>query len=120
MTAPDVGAAPEVARHVMADRVVLLSLAGELDLASVPSLSAGFAALEVRPYRRVVLDLTDVTFMSAAALHVLLDLHRRARAEGFRVILVGAVRREVERTLSLAGVYKLFDFRPTVAAAVRP
>jgi anti-sigma B factor antagonist len=60
---------------------------GELDLASVPALQREVLAATARA-RRVVLDLSDVTWMDSTGLRMLDDLARTYSARGALVRIV--------------------------------
>ena len=98
------------------DRVRVLVLSGELDLAAAPRLRARVD--ETAPGRALVLDLSDATFIDSAVLKELL----RARAEladrEVRLVLAG-VSAPVRRLLDLTRTSELFDDAPDVATAVK-
>jgi anti-sigma B factor antagonist len=75
---------------------------GEVDLATAPQLrDAALRALAVGA-GNLHLDLTGVTFMDSAGLHVLLATRRRARLTGGHLALCGTSRC-VDRLLELTG-----------------
>jgi len=65
--------------------LVVLTVAGELDMATVDR----FAALVegIPPGRRVVVGLGDLEFIDSAGLHLLLNLDLRSRQEGWELAL---------------------------------
>jgi anti-anti-sigma factor len=67
---------------------------------------------------RVVVDLHDVTLLSAAALGMLMRLRRLTWRRDMRLVLVGASHHAVHQPLQAAGVLPLFDTRPTVLHAL--
>ena len=71
------------------DGLTLLTVGGELDLASVPALRRGLsrAAAATRP--DVAVDLREVTFLDCSILGVLLEASGRARAAGGCLRLAG-------------------------------
>lgn len=80
---------------------VVLSLFGELDLASAPSLEKQVKRLQWAGADVVVIDLSGLAFIDSAGLHVLLRAQRRAQA-GRLVLLRGP--RRVHRVFELSGV----------------
>lgn len=74
-----------LSRERRADALVL-SLVGELDLATVPALSRELHAAESFP-QRVVVDLSELEFMDSSGLHELLRAHERASQNGHRLSL---------------------------------
>ncbi len=92
----------------------VLRLVGELDLVSVPPLRRQWIALadEDRP-ERIVVDLTDVTYIDGSCLGALLALLKRQRLHGGDLTLRGAGP-HIARVLQLAGLTATF---PDAAAA---
>lgn len=75
-------------------------LAGELDLAMADRLERELdAVLEERP-PLLVIDLSSLVFLDATGLRVIIDAHRRAQRDGFRLVLVRGPE-QVERLLDL-------------------
>jgi anti-anti-sigma regulatory factor len=70
------------------------------------------------PVCRVVLDLTGVTEVTADGIALLVGLHRRARIDGFVLLLIGLINPQVERPLRLAGALPLFTTRPSMSHAL--
>lgn len=70
------------------EHVCLLTASGELDLASSPSLVVtGREALR-RGSTRVVVNLSDVSFMDSTGLAALINLHRSVERAGGRLTVV--------------------------------
>jgi anti-anti-sigma factor len=85
--APEVGAYELEVRNVDEPGLVLIELAGELDLTNVPEIESRVEELVV-PSGRVVLDLNRVTFLDSAALHLLFRFARRfGGRERFGIVL---------------------------------
>ncbi|HLJ02351.1 MAG TPA: STAS domain-containing protein [Solirubrobacteraceae bacterium] len=81
----------------------LLSVAGELDLASGPTLERELESALAREPGLVILDLRQLEFMDSTGLSVLIRAHNSAQAQGQRLGIVGGSR-QVRRLLSLTGV----------------
>lgn len=95
---------PFSVRREWLDDVHVLSVRGELDVATCPQLWAALEAAVAEGARVVVLDLGAVGFMDAAGLRFLLDVARRYRgAPGARVVLL-PVSADVQRLIDVAGV----------------
>jgi anti-sigma B factor antagonist len=84
------------------DRTVL-TLHGELDLASAPRLQSEIESETVDAAEIVVLDLDDVDFIDSAGLRVVLAAHERTVKRGRRLALTPGSP-QVQRLLSIAGV----------------
>src|SRR5579871_1341333 len=65
-----------ITRRELADDTSLLSVEGDLDLASAPSLKWALADLQTAGSRHVVVDLSRVSFIDSTALGVLVGAQR--------------------------------------------
>lgn len=82
------------------DGSVVVVLAGELDIASAPSLNEALAAIADRG---VVLDLRQLDFIDSTGLHSLVKADRRAREAGKPFVIVRG-RQQVQRVFDVTGV----------------
>jgi anti-sigma B factor antagonist len=97
--------------------VVVIELAGELDLGAAPALDTHIrTALAERP-RGVVLDMTEVGFVDSSALRVLLRARQGLADDGVELVLAG-VAPQVRRLLELTKTDGLLPMAPTVADAL--
>jgi anti-anti-sigma factor len=71
------------------DGTVVLCVVGELDLATINVLSDALASLPLIGEQRVVLDVTELEFMSAAGIRVALEAQRRLARDGGQLVLRG-------------------------------
>jgi anti-anti-sigma factor len=85
------------------DRLILLAVSGELDLASTPVLAEQLERADEQNAGMVVVDLRELDFMDSTGLHLLLKAHTRAQELGRRFVLVRG-NKQIERLLSLTGV----------------
>lgn len=69
------------------DGTVVVSLAGDLDLASAPRLDESLHGCEDGA-DIVILDLRGLTFMDSSGLRVILAADARARSRGGRLVLI--------------------------------
>jgi anti-anti-sigma factor len=67
--------------------------------------------------QKIVLDFTNVKFLSSQALGVLLTLHKRAVAIKGTVVLSG-LKAELKKVFTLTNLDKIFKFFPNDAAAL--
>jgi anti-sigma B factor antagonist len=81
----------------------LLSVAGELDLASSPALEQELERAMAGDPGLVILDLRELEFMDSTGLSVLIRANNRAQAHGHRLGIVNGSR-QVRRLLNLTGV----------------
>jgi anti-sigma B factor antagonist len=84
------------------DRAVL-SLRGELDLASSPLLQGEIDGSEVAAAAIVVLDLEELEFIDSTGLRVLLTAHERSRERGQEFAITPGSK-QVQRLLSITRI----------------
>jgi anti-anti-sigma factor len=70
------------------DGFVYLRIRGDFDRTNVGRVQSALAIPRGEPLRRVVFDLSGVTFIDPAALTMLLRADQRGRREGFEVVVV--------------------------------
>jgi len=87
------------------DGLFYLRIGGDFERASVGHVQSALAGLRSDHPRRVVFDLSGVTFLDSAALTTILRADRRARSEGFDVVVVRP-RSRAGRLFSLSRVRK--------------
>ena len=100
------------------DAVSLVSLRGSLDGSTAPVVQDRVASLIV-PDCRLVLDMTEVEFMSSAGLRMMLLFFRQVSAQKGKIVLLG-VCDDIRDTMSLTGFLDFFTTTDTVAVAVPP
>jgi anti-sigma B factor antagonist len=88
-----------------APNCVLLSVLGEIDLVTVPTLDAAVAE-HVAAAPRLVIDLSGVTFFGSLGLASLMRAMTLADERGTRLLLVAGTR--VRRTMELTKTAELF------------
>jgi len=81
------------------DRVVL-SLHGELDLASAPLLQDEIESAEAEDATLVVLDLDDLEFIDSTGLRIILSAHERSQERGQMLALTRGSQ-QVQRLMSI-------------------
>jgi anti-sigma B factor antagonist len=97
--------------------VPVLSVAGEVDLATAPQLRDALVRVAAEhPGTVVVVDLDGVALLDSVGLGVLIGGLRRMRASGGDVALVCTTPRLIE-LLALCGLDRVFEIHPSVAAA---
>ena len=94
---------------------IVVHVAGELDLATAPTLDR--LLIESETALRLVLDLTGVTFMASAGLALLMKHEERSRAAGreMRVVATGSA---VLRPIDLTGIAAVVTVVNTLADAL--
>jgi anti-anti-sigma factor len=86
-----------------------LVLGGELDMNARFQAEQALDRLLASPVEQLVVDLGEVTFVDSTGMGLLLEVHDRARSEGFRLRLLPGPD-EVHRVFELAGVADVLPF----------
>jgi anti-sigma B factor antagonist len=98
---------------------VVLRVRGEVDVATVRRLRAAVhAALADGPARPVVLDLSEVEFLSSSGVGALLAVTREADELGRELRVAVGERRVVRRPLQVAGIDRVLPLYPSLDAAL--
>jgi anti-sigma B factor antagonist len=97
------------------DRVPVYSVAGELDLATATVMDEALSASCSAPAYGVVVDVSQLRFMDAAGLKVLVSSHNRLIRGGRAGLVVRGASGVVRRVFELTGLtFLLEDQRPAV------
>ena len=113
---PQEGVAFGINERTLPSATNLVTVEGELDLASAPSLKRALSDVLATGTRRVVVDLGPVTFIDSTALGVLVGVQRKLHPDT-RMALAGAGT-EVLNIFELTGLDATFDMFPTVDDAL--
>ena len=105
-----------IAEGASTDRVRVLTLEGELDLAAAPRLRARVD--ETPSGQALVLDLSRTTFIDSAVLKELLRARAELAERNMRLVLAG-VAPPVRRLLDLTRTSELFEDAADVDEAIR-
>lgn len=89
-----------------------IRLTGRLDLSGIDDISAAFAELCAGPQRRVVVDLSGVSFLVSFAIRELITNAKAMHQRGGRMVLATGDNATVKKTLSTTGIDMLI---PTFA-----
>ena len=84
-------------------RAIVLSVSGELDLASSPALQEELQRAAASDSDLLIIDLRELDFMDSTGLSVLVRAHQRAEEQGRQLAMVKGPQ-QVQRLLSLTGV----------------
>jgi anti-sigma B factor antagonist len=108
-----------IRRRVVTTGVVVVSVVGEVDLATVETLRDGLSPHLSDPVTRLlVCDLSQVSFLACSGLSALLDIQATLGARGARLSVV-ANSAAVLRPVKITGLDATLAVRPTVSAALR-
>jgi anti-sigma B factor antagonist len=102
--------------QVGADAYVV-SVSGELDVATAGLLGEELERTSKRGARRVIVDLVGLTFIDSVALEVLTDGARRLRTAGGVCVVVSQDPR-ILRVFEITGLDRIFQIERSLAEAV--
>jgi anti-sigma B factor antagonist len=105
-----------ITRRELAHDTSLLSVEGDLDLASAPSLKWALADLQEADSRHVVVDLAKVSFIDSTALGVLVGA-QRGLDPGVK-LAIACAEENVLRIFELTGLDGMFEIVPTLQDAL--
>jgi len=97
--------------------LTVVSVVGELDVATAPRLRQQLVALAATSPTGVIVDLGGVDFLDSTGLGVLLGALKRARTAGFGFALANA-EPQVARVFEVTRLVDILPLHPTVAEAV--
>jgi anti-anti-sigma factor len=110
LSAPVSPASTAFAHTIEPDRDrVIVRLRGELDLLAAPDVENAGAELVAVGFRRVTVDLREVTFMDSSGLRALMRLARSLEASGGELSLIRGSK-AVDRLFELTAADALFSF----------
>lgn len=116
MPTPDHNLSIDVKREGQA-RVV--TLAGEIDLRTSPTLHARLLEeVESRP-QRIILDLSGVTYVDSSGVGTMVDVKRQTERRGGKMALVGLQSR-VKAVFEVTRLDNFFEICDSLAQALKP
>lgn len=98
------------------DQITVITVIGDIDASTASTVQQEIlpAAKEGSP---VLLDLTQVPYMSSAGLRVLLSIYRQVIAQNIAFVLVG-LSEEIQDTMSVTGFIDFFTICDTPEAGL--
>jgi anti-anti-sigma factor len=98
------------------DGIAVIVVAGEIDMASAPTLEAAVADVVAEDPAGVIFQLSAVDFMGSVGVRILVETQQKTgAADRFAVVTNGAVTR---RPIELAGLEETLSLYPTLDEAV--
>ena len=98
--------------ETVSDGAVVVAVHGEADLHTAPELRDRLTAIIDGGVRRVLVDLTDTTFIDSMALGVLLGSTKRLRANDGRLELIVATP-DIRRIFEITMLDRILAIHPT-------
>jgi anti-anti-sigma factor len=96
----------------------IVTVSGRLDTVTAPAFDTQLAAVLAEPRRRILLDLSEVTFISSAGLRSILYLIKHAAAQKGRIGLFAAPPHILE-VIEISGFPSLVDLYPDRESALK-
>jgi anti-sigma B factor antagonist len=96
--------------------VCILELEGDIDANTAPEISSDVLTT-TKSEQKILLDLTNVPYMSSAGLRMLLKLYRTVTNEGKKLVLVG-LSEDIQDTMEVTGFLQFFTVCPTTEEAL--
>jgi anti-sigma B factor antagonist len=88
------------------DAIHVALIAGDIDANTAPTVTEQILPL-VESNGKILLDMTQVAYMSSAGLRMLLSLYRQAAAQATQLVLVG-LSEDVQDTMAVTGFLDFF------------
>jgi anti-sigma B factor antagonist len=99
------------------DDTHVVSVTGEIDLFTAPEFKQRMSAPIDAGRSRLVVDLSETTFIDSSSLGVLIGAHRRLKLRG-GALLVVCENEAIAKTFKITGLDGVFTLAPTVEAAL--
>lgn len=100
------------------DDCAVVTVRGELDIATAPQLVEALEGAVARESARVVVDLLQTSFIDSTGLTTLLRTHNRMQSEGGEFAIVcGPDNYEIRRVIDLMGFNEVLTIHESLAAA---
>jgi anti-sigma B factor antagonist len=99
------------------DRPNVLPLKGEIDLHVSPVVTASLAAMIDKKPERVVIDLSEVTYIDSAGLAALIQAMQKVEAYGGRFLLAG-LQETVRSIFEISRLDQVFQIFPDTDSAL--
>lgn len=103
--------------HDVTDGVLVLKPARRIDSSSAKSFEDDAAALLDGGPKKVVIDATDLDYISSAGLRVILTTAKKAKAAGGG-LTIACARNNVKEVLAVSGFDNIFGLHDSVAQAI--
>ena len=98
------------------EQITVVEIIGDIDGKTAPLVQEQISPL-IQAGCKIVLDMTQVDYMSSAGLRLMLTIHRQVSGSKGQVILTG-ISEEIQENMSATGFLDFFTIQDTVNAAV--
>jgi len=104
--------------HKEFKRVDLVSVSGRVDSRTAPELEASLRAINDAGRFRIVMDLTNLEYISSAGLRALVTTLKNCRRYNRGDVRLASLPERISEVLEIAGLDALFKVYPDTAEAV--
>jgi anti-anti-sigma factor len=99
-------------------RADLVKVAGRVDSSTAPDLEKEFNGLLEQGRFRIVVDMSELKFISSSGLRVLISTAKACRRWNRGDVFLAALTPEIQSTFELAGLTRVFKIFPDTVEAV--
>jgi anti-sigma B factor antagonist len=96
----------------------LVKVVGRVDSQTAPQLAEALDAITNAGRYRIVIDMSEIDFMSSAGLRVLINTQKNTKRFNRGEVVLASVPQRIYEALDLAGFIPLFPFFDDVTTAV--
>ena len=86
------------------DQIRRISISGRLDIAGTDAIATQFTALAASASRRVIVDLTAVSFLASIGIRALITNAKALQQRGGKLVLLVGSNESVAKTLEATGI----------------
>jgi anti-sigma B factor antagonist len=101
------------------DTCDIVTIIGRIDSNTAPVLSEKLNGIINQGRYRIILDLSDVVFVSSAGLRVLIDIQKNCKKNNRGEVTLVNIPPRIYETLELTGFTQLFKFYSDVGSAIK-
>lgn len=101
----------------IAENLRLISLSGRLDIIGTEEISTKFAAFSCVDNKRVIVDLTQISFLASIGIRELISNGKSLQKRGGRMVLLVGQNETVIKTLEATGIDMLLPMFNQIEAA---
>jgi anti-anti-sigma factor len=98
----------EISKYIHENGIAVLEVKGEVDAYTSQDLEQTLKDLRTQGHHRIVMDVSEMTFISSAGIRVILYAYQEAVKLGGGVRLVGPMD-QVRRIFEIAGIFEILN-----------
>lgn len=103
----------ELSTSVVENNIIVIEVKGEVDAHTAKNLNETLKDLLAQGYRRITIDVSQMTYISSVGLRAILFAHQKATQSGGEVRLSGPSA-EARRIFEIAGLFELLQISDTL------